>query len=58
MGTEAVDHAVPEDDDPVGILHRAHPLGDDNLGGVGNLLQERLADHGVGVGVHGRGGVV
>src|SRR5699024_778093 len=58
VGAEAVDLAVPEDDDPVGILHGAHPLGNDNLGGVGDLLQKRLADHGVGVGIHGGGGIV
>ena len=33
-------------------------LGDDELGGAGDFLPEGLADHGVGAGVHGGGGVV
>src|SRR5699024_4804261 len=47
-----------QNNDPVGILHRGHTLGNDNLGGVGNLLQEGLANHGVGTGIHGGGGIV
>ncbi|CAN4049019.1 HTH-type transcriptional regulator immR, partial [Dysosmobacter welbionis] len=34
------------------------PLGDDELGGIRDLLQKRFADQGVGLGVHGGGGVV
>src|SRR5699024_11156355 len=58
VGTEAVDLAVLQDDDPVGVLDGADPLGDNQLGGIRDFLQEGLADHGVGVGIDGGGGVV
>ena len=58
MGAYVFHHAVVQHDDHIRILHGGDPLGDDELGGAGNFLPERLTDHGVGTGVHGGGGVV
>ena len=58
MGAYVLHHAVVQDDDHIRVLHGGDPLGDDELGGAGDFLPEGLADHGVGAGVHGGGGVV
>ncbi len=58
MGAGGGDAPAVQQDDEVGILDRGDPLGDDELGGLGNLLPEGPADEGVGLGVHGGGGVV
>lgn len=58
VGAEAVDLAVVQHEDAVGILHRGNALCNDDLGGAGDLLTERLPDLCVGGGIHGTGGVV
>ena len=42
MGTYVFHHAVVQHDDHIRILHGGDPLGDDELGGAGNFLPERL----------------
>ena len=42
----------------VGVLHGRNPLGNNQFGGVRNFLPKRLADQGVGMGVHRAGGIV
>ena len=49
---------VVQNDDHIRILHGGHPLGDDQLGGAGDILGEGLTDHRIGLGVHGGGGVI
>src|SRR5699024_6717335 len=44
--------------DAVGVLHAGNALGNDQLGGAGDMLGKGLADLGVGGGVHRAGGVV
>ena len=58
MGAHGGDGAVFHDQDQVGFFHGCHTLGDDDLGGVGDLFPESLPDHGIGVGIHRGGGVV
>ena len=58
MVTGGHNPAVIQHQNDVRLLHRGDPLGDNQLGGAGNLLPEGLADHGVGLGIHGGGGVV
>ena len=58
MGAQAVDLAVVQHQDAVGILHGGDALCDDDLGGSGDLFPERLADLGIGGGIHGAGRVV
>ncbi len=58
MGVKAADPAVVQHQNPVCFRHAGHPLGDDELGGVGNLLGKGGADFSVGGGVHCGGGVV
>ena len=40
------------------MLHTGYPLGNDDLGGAGNLAGESRPDLGVGSGIHRAGGVV
>ena len=42
VGAYVFHHAAVQHDDDVRILHGGDPLGDDELGGAGNLLPERL----------------
>jgi len=58
VGAALQDAALVQDDDLVGVLHGAQPLGDDDLGGAGDLPGEGPADEGVGAGVDGGGRVV
>ena len=58
MAAHGLNLAVLHQEDPVGVLHRGHPLGNDDLGGLGDKFAESLADEGVGAGVHRAGGVV
>src|SRR5699024_5163135 len=58
VGADGGDAAALHHDDAVGVLDAGHPLGDDDLGGLGDKLPETLADQGVGAGVHRAGGVV
>ena len=44
--------------DDIGLLNGGDTLGNNQLGGSGDLLPEGLTDGGVGGGVHGGGGVV
>src|SRR5699024_2677801 len=45
-------------DDAVGVLHAGYTLGNDDLGGFGDIITEALADQRVGLGIDGAGGVV
>ena len=53
MGAGCGDAAFLHDENHVGFLHGCDALGDDDLGGVGDLVVERLADQLVGFGVDG-----
>ena len=48
------DAAVIHHQDQVRVLHGGDPLGDDDLGGLGDEAPEALADEPVGLGVDGR----
>ena len=52
-----MEFAVVQNDDEVGALHRADPLGDDELGHIGELGQG-MADARLGGSIHGAGGVI
>ena len=58
MVADVLDAAALHDDDAIGILHGANALGDDELGRVGQIARQALADLGVGLGVDGARGVV
>ena len=58
MGVKAADPPLLQHQDAVGVFHAGHPLGNDELGGAGDLPGEGSPDFGVGGGVHGGGGVV
>ena len=58
MCVESVDAAVVQHQDPVRGFHTGNTLGDDDLGGSGDLLCERRPDAGVRRGIHGAGGVI
>ena len=47
------DLAGIQNDDLVGILDRRDALSDDDLGGLGDLFPEGLADQGIGPRIHG-----
>ncbi|CDD41178.1 uncharacterized protein BN642_00507 [Collinsella sp. CAG:398] len=40
------------------MLHGARTLGDDDLGGLGQVARQAFADERIGLGVHGAGGIV
>ena len=50
--------AVIHDEDHVRVHDRGHALGDDDLGGFGDIGPEALADEGVGARIHRAGGIV
>ena len=58
MGAGCGDAAFLHDENHVGFLHGCDALGDDDLGGVGDLVVERLTDQLVRLGVDRGGGVV
>ena len=58
MVAHGIDLAVFHNNDHVRILHGGNTLGDDQLGGAGDLFPEGLPDGSVGLGVHRGGGVV
>ena len=58
MGAQSGDVVVLQDDNLVGVLDRADALGDDDDGGILQILVEGFADIGLGGRVHGGGGVV
>ena len=58
VGAHGGDGAVFHDQDQVRVLNGGDALGDDQLGGAGDLLGEGLADGCVGTGIDGGGGVV
>ena len=58
MGSDAANRAVIQHDNLIRILYGRDTLGNDNLGGIGNLLPESLPDHGVRMGIHRAGGIV
>ena len=58
MIAHGADLTVIENDDHIRILHRGDSLGDDQLGGAGDMLGKGLTDGCVGAGIHSGGGVV
>ena len=58
MGTDAVDAALVHDDDAVRLLNGGDPLRHNDLGGLRQVVCQRLPDHGVSLGIHGAGGIV
>ena len=58
VATETGDAAVVEHEDAVGMLNGARTLRDDDLGRVGQVARQTLADKRVGLGVDGARGVV
>ena len=58
MGAGFQNPSAVHNDNHIRVLDGGNPLGDNQLGGAGDFLPEGLADHGIGVGVHGGGGVV
>ena len=47
-----------EHDDPVGLLHRGEPMGDDKCGPVADELRERSLDVALRLGVERGGGLI
>ena len=58
MGSLSDNPAAVHNQNQIRVFDGCHTLGDDQLGGIGYLFSKGLADHGVGMGVHGGGGVV
>ena len=58
MGADCGDPPVIQDDDPVGIPHRADPLRDQEGGGMRQHRMERLPDPAFGGGINRTGAVV
>ena len=58
VGADVGHFAVIQNDDLVGVPHRADALSDEENGGVFQVLVEGLPDEGFGGGVHSGGGVV
>lgn len=58
VGADAIDAALIQHHDPVGVFHRAQPLGDDERGGAGQSRAQGVPDLPVRLRIHGGRAVV
>ena len=58
MIANGIDFAIVQDHNAVGLLNRGNPLADNELGGLLKTRSQALTNQTVGLGIHGRGGVV
>ena len=58
MVAHGIYFSIIHDDNLVCIHDRRHPLGDDDLGGVGNIFLKTISDQLVCLGVYGRSRVI
>ena len=58
MGADGIDLAALHDNDPVCVLYRSRPLGDNDLGSFRNVIFHGLPDPGICSGIHRTGGII